>query len=319
MSAPSQSTPPPNLRRPFQDVPPPEPFFKTREFALFVRLGILAVFVLAAVLLYLPTLEKRATDETAAQQHAAAAPKVIVTPEQAQARETALFSKFEGALTDSKNGDDFKITPGYLKLLETLIKYSPDDLAAKAQKDLVWADVKADPEGWRGEFVRVRGIVGDHWAIKLPRPVLGRTDVYRSLLSDSEDALIFDMTEFPTDIDLSREVVDVEGIFYRTVKFENAAPLEGQKEAKIELPYLLARNIRKVPPAVDTGMRAFLQQHTLGIVGVIAFVITVATLLFLLVQSKNRRRKAPAPAPTSIREMLEQKLREEGHVPPPPQ
>ena len=315
MTAPTQPTPPPNQRRPFQDAPQAAPFYKSREFALFARLGGLAVVVLIGLLYYLPSLQERSAQDLAAKRHAVqqTAPKHELTPEETAARETALLSKFEGALNDSKNGDDFKLTPGYLKLLETLIKYSPDDIQAKAQKDLVWADALHDPESWRGEFVRVRGIIGEMWGIKLPRPVLGRTDVYRAQLSDSEDGLVFDITERPTQADLAREVVDIEGLFYRTVKFQT------QSGAVIEQPYLLVRNIRVVPPAVETGMRAFLRDHTLAIVGVIAFVITVLGLLTFLVQQKNRRRRAASPAPTSIREMLEQRLREEGHVPPPPQ
>jgi hypothetical protein len=184
---------------------------------------------------------------------------------------------------------------------------------AKATRDLDLEGAQKDPDAWRGEWVRARGIVVEMWAIRLARPVLGRTDVFRGVLSDGEKHFFVDWTEKPPGADFSREAVDVEGIFYRAVSYEGAT---GERHSNA--PLLLVRNVKVVDPAHEGGFSGTIRENMLTIVGTLAFAIFLAALLLSWAQKRGKRTRARAQ-PATIREMFEKKLREEGRVPPAPQ
>lgn len=241
-------------------------------------------------------------------------PKERLTPEQIEARKTALLSKFEGALADIENDSplNYNETPGYRKLLEILIRFTPEEITKRTSLEFDWATAMADPDGWRGEFVRARGILRDMWAIKLKSPVLGRPDIYRGLLSDGENAFFIDLTERPPDLKAdNRDVLEVEGVFYRTVRYE------GQKGEWFTQPLLVVRNVAVVKAAADTGFSAWLSENGLWVIaGMAVFVISVA----LLLSSFRKQRRPPrggSAASGSFHDMFDQKLRESGKVPPP--
>ncbi|MDZ4774407.1 MAG: hypothetical protein SGI72_14865 [Planctomycetota bacterium] len=261
------------------------------------------------------TLQK--AEATEAQKARAAAraivPKEKLTPEQIEARRSSLLAKFEGALSDVENGQplNYNETPGYRKLLEVLIRFTPEEVTKRTQLDFDWQAAMDDPDGWRGEFVRARGILSYMWAIKLKAPVLGRGDVYRAFLDDGETQFVIDLTERPPDLQAdSRDVLDVEGVFYRTVRYEDR---DGTLRT---LPLLVVRNISRVPAVVDTGWRAWLNEYSLYvIIGMAVFVTSAA----LLLSSFRRQRRPPGSgtaAGGSFQDMFDQKLRESGQVPP---
>lgn len=252
-------------------------------------------------------------------------PREKLTPEQIEARKTALYAKFEGALADTENDQplNYNETPGYRKLLEILIHFTPEEVTERTQVEFDWKTAMDDPDGWRGEFVRARGVLGMMWAIKLKTPVLGRKDVYRAVLADADHvdedipkdkpkpAILIDLTERPPDIvSDSREVLEVEGVFYRTVLYE------GRDGSQQRQPLLVVRNIRRLQSATETGWRLWLSQNGLWIVAGLALFVISAVLLF---SSFRRQRRPPrgGPPPTTIHDMFDQKLREAGKVPPP--
>src|SRR5262245_39354256 len=81
---------------------------------------------------------------------------VRVPPEEAARR---LESLYEGTLVGVKDGSDFEETPAYRRLLEILGGYREDELRAKNPRTFDRAAVSADPDAWRGELVRIHGLV----------------------------------------------------------------------------------------------------------------------------------------------------------------
>src|SRR6185503_18306994 len=92
------------------------------------------------------------------------------------------------------------------------------------------------------QFVRVRGLVGGVYAVKLNRPLRGITDVWRGTVAqpNGSEAFVFDLVEKPTDFEIQRSVVEVEGLLYRTVSYTSK-----RLDARVA-PYLLARNLHVI-------------------------------------------------------------------------
>src|SRR5262249_56676559 len=130
-------------------------------------------------------------------------------------------------------------------------------------------------DAWRGQFVWTRGIVAHRWAERLKNPVSGFEDVYRAILTDGDgsEGVVVDMLEEPPRVELQSEPVDVQGIFYRTVKYPNAA----KKTEEVVVPYLLVKTMRPViqPPRDPSGVLR--DPKVMGLIA-IALVIGVARL-----------------------------------------
>ena len=227
--------------------------------------------------------------------------------------ETRLATLFEGALADSKNGEPFAETPGYAKLLSSLAAYAPAEVTQLADADLDHAGVMADPDRFRGEFVRVRGLIAYIEAHRLDRPVLGAVDVYRGVVTkaDGSEGVWFDMLEPPPAVDLEEDVVDIEGVFYRTVRYENR---KGQEQ---QAPWLIVRNFTRPEPESlpRTGPSSPIKYVLIG--AVLAY-LGGRLIVFLRQQSKQRTRSEPREG-TSIRQMmLDQRGKRDRESPRPP-
>lgn len=304
-------------RRPFQDQGAPGDVLKSGEFKrVFLLLGLL-VLVGGGFVLFQLSLVHKAEEQQAARVQSEThklVPKEKLTPEQIEARRIALLSKFEGALSDVENDQplNYNETPGYRKLLEQLIRFTPEEITQRTQVEFDWQAAMDDPDGWRGEFVRARGILSEMWAIRLKSPVLGRPDVYRAVLSDGENPFFIDLTERPPDlVSDSRDVLEVEGVFYRTVKYE------GRDGSWQRQPLLVVRNLHRVEAVTETGWRQWLSQNGLWVIAGMAIFVISAVLLFSSFRRQRRPLRGGARAPQTIHDMFDQKLRESGKVPPP--
>jgi hypothetical protein len=296
-------------RRPFEGQPPPEPFHRAPEFQRFIWLiGLLVVVVLMVL-------------------YALAGSKALKPPAQAPvastkvpadvdpiARSMRLSTLFEGALVDSHNGAGFVETEGYRHLLETLANYPADQVEKLATRKLDWAAAKADPDGWRGEFVWTRGVIANRWAERLRSPVFGAQDVYRVILTDGDatDGVVVDMLEEPPAVSLRGDPVDVQGIFYRTLRYAAV----GYKD-ELVLPYVLAKSMRAVErPKRNAG--GILREHGATALAGMALAIGAARLLIYAFQRRSRRPRAASPVPTvGFKKMFENRLNEGDRSPGP--
>lgn len=295
------------LQRPFLQPQDYEPFWKTKEFVRFAALAgvaIVSLFVFAAIGL-------RQEESSRREEEAAKSAWPALSAAEREQRLAAQDTLFEGALRDTKSGEGFVQTAGYRKLLDSLSRYRPEDVDQRAQRSLDWNALTTDPEPWRGEFVRLRGLLGGMWAEKLETPVFDHADVWRGLLTDAEgdNGVLFDILERPADADsLHRQAVDVTGVYYRNVGYTNE-----QGETRT-VPWIIVRSIALVPPAADTSYKATLADNTLLIVALLAFAVLAGRVLFWSLRKKGR--PAPAPGPQTIREVLEANRRKAGIRPP---
>lgn len=303
----------PPRRRPFESSGPPPSFFGSTEFQRILWFaGLLAFLTLFA--LYFAGRAKQASEPKPAE---APPPPALLSPQSLDEQRAKLLTMFEGALGDTQNGDDFEETQGYRRLIQTLTAYSPEEVSARATRSLDYAAFMAQPDAYRGEFVRVRGVVSHMFTEKLREPIFDTTDVYRGFLADADGSIgtFFDLPTPPPRFDMRREAFDVEGIFYRTVRYEN------QRGEFKEVPYVLARNMREVESAPAHHM-GFLSDHTaVLLVGMALAIFCVRLLMYLAQRRRGRARPTPPAGAPNFRDMFDEKLREErrrsGGLPPP--
>ncbi|HUR28141.1 MAG TPA: hypothetical protein VM509_08135 [Planctomycetota bacterium] len=286
-------------RRAFLEPAPRQPFLKTREgrfIALFVVL-----FVLCSIQLFLSyrkAQEKvQQAAEAQAREAAAAAIPQPTLEERLEQKRAEIPTLFEGALADTSNGDPFLESPGYAKLIETLAKMTPEEVVARTPSYFDdYAKLVEQPDLYRGEFVRVRGLVGGVWANKLQRTVPGVRDVWRGTVAtaDSSETYLFDLVGDLPPITPQETVVEVHGLIYRTVGYE------GQTHIQRVAPYLLARKIRTIEAKSESGNQSTFWAILVGIVVIIGY------LLFRSVLRGQRRASEPAPR---LRAMFEERQR----------
>ena len=312
MSAPTDSPRgPESPRRPFQDAPEPTPFHRSPEFQRLIWFASLLVFVALFVVYLLQTTETAPSTASSGDQAESHAP--ALSPAELEARRAKIATLFEGSLTDTQNGDEFRESPGYWRLLQLLTSYTPEEVAQRATRRLDYASVMNEPDAWRGEFITVRGVLSAMYAVKLKSKVFGIEDVYRGFMTDAdgENGLVFDLPSPPPAFEMRRSPIDIEGILYRTARYEN------EKGKMLVVPYVLARTMRVVA-SPKVGTAGFLKDHG-GTLLVLMGLAIFTTRLLMYVFQRRARRRAPARPDrhAGFHEMFEEKLREDRHAPGP--
>lgn len=275
---------------------PPKPFLRT---PIGLRVLLLALLLTTAAMM-LWSRERRADQDAKARSaraaEAAASAPVAPTEEQLSERRRKLSTAFEGALNDTVNGDDFVETPGYRRLIEILAASSSEDVARRASNYLDHAAAMATPDMFRGEYVRVRGLLGGLSAYKLDAPVHDITDVWRGTIAQpdgEQDTVVLDLVGEPPELELRRSVVEVEGLLYRTVAYESRS---GEQRVA---PYLLARSVRVLPGRAG-GSHSARTRLMVTACGVGAIVV------YFLIRYSARARSAPrSRRPAGFKQMFE--------------
>jgi hypothetical protein len=209
-----------------------------------------------------------------------------------------LDTLFEGALVGAVDGEGFSETPGYRKLVESISHHSEAELIEKARTELDHAGSLAAPDKWRGAIVHLRGLVaGIETVLLLSGPIGAESDVYRTFITeaDGSEGVVVDLVEHPPEVELQYDVVDVEGVFFRTVQYEN------RKGEMVTAPYLIARNLRVLDLDKVPGRTVMdpLGQILIGA----ALLFVVVRVLMSMQRSRSRSRGAvrlrpPPPPPT---------------------
>ncbi len=283
-------------RRAFLEPQPRQPFLKTRE-GIFVACFAF-LFVLSCIGLFIQYRRAQAKVEQAAEQSAREAIQAAseASLEERLAKKRAdLGTSYEGAFADTKNGDPFVETAGYAKLIELLAVMSPEATAAKAQSYVEdYAKLVEQPDLLRGEWVRVRGLIGGMRAVKLDNQVNDIRDVWRGTVAqpNGSEAFVFDFIGTPPAFEVQETVVEVDGLMYRTVSYESRT--HEQRTA----PYLLTRSIRTIKAVSDSGAEAKFWVILVGICVIIGY---------LLVRSVLRAQRRQNQPPTRLRAMLDER------------
>jgi hypothetical protein len=209
-------------------------------------------------------------------------------------REPVDDERWEGTLAEAVDGQDFAETPGYRRLLEIIGQMGEDELRQGAEQQLNIAEALAQPDAWRGKIVRLHGLVAWMQAVKLESPLGESEDVYRALVTqpDGTAGVAVDFLHPPPELGIQRDVIEVEGVFLRTVRYENKGGTH------VEAPYLIARGLRRLD--VD-ALRRSTALGGLGKILIAAAVIFLVMRVLLLV----RRRRAGERRPQGGRPLRE--------------
>jgi hypothetical protein len=219
------------------------------------------------------------------------------------ARRSVAEKLFGPEIWQVKDWEDFDEAPEYRRVVEAMANLDPkfieDNLAFSL--NLYFDDVKKDPSTYRGQFVRMRGIVHHSFgAKKLDKPIAGRIDVYRGLITDPGDddelpVAFFDMLDRPPDFDKGYEAMELDAVFFRTVRYET-------KNGKIRsAPWLIARTITPIQRQKDGTTPVG------GLAVMTAFLALSFAIVYLVRRGRPKSRAVPA-APAGFRSMFERKL-----------
>jgi hypothetical protein len=215
---------------------------------------------------------------------------------------------------------DLEPEPQWRRALEVTAGLD-DELIAKSVRFSLsqhFDEVMKDPAAFRGQFVRMRGVVWKNFrAFKLVPPIAGRGDFYRGQISDDDPdspVVFFDLLDRPADFDKDAyETVEIDAAFYRTVEYE-AQPEKGQTKGRIRrAPWLIAKTFRvmKAPPhpTVSTAV---------GLGVIVAFLALFFGIVYLL--RRGPARKASGVPEAGFRSMFERRRQQappmEGEEPP---
>ena len=209
---------------------------------------------------------------------------------------------FEGHLLDTENGQDFVETQGYRRLLETLYNYSKQEVHAEIEGDFSFEEALKNPDAWRGRFVRVRGLLAGYEAVRQREPIGRNVDVYRGAVmtrwpgqgaeENASEGVVIDLLEPPPERIASQTLVDVEGIFYRTVRYEN------KEGGTTEAPYVLARTLQPV------NLEAVEKKHSIDLMGMVLIGLAVAYIVGRVVFSLSRKSRRPESRGSGLQEAL---------------
>jgi hypothetical protein len=230
------------------------------------------------------------------------------TPQsQADAVRIRQSTLFEGALLDSHNGQDFVESSGWRKLFESVSKTTDAAMQFHPARLLSYEDAMRDPELFRGEWVSVRGVLNHIWAEKLDPPIGKHPYYFRGILNqtDGSDGVMFDvlLEEAPHEIESRRDLVEIEGVFYRTVRYET------RQGVWLEAPYVIVRRFGPLVPEdlESAGMSlSSMLWVALGIAATIASAFYIASA-----HQRERRRLAQDARRSSDFRYLFQKRAEE--------
>lgn len=179
-------------------------------------------------------------------------------------------------------------------------------------------EVMKDPAAFRGQFVRMRGVVWKNFrAFKLTPPIAGRGDFYRGQISDDDPdspVVFFDLLDRPDDFDKDAyETVEIDAVFYRMVEFE-AKPAPGKPKGEMRrAPWLIAKTFRviRAPPHPTVST-------TVGLALIVGFLALFFGIVYLL--RRGPARKTSGVPEAGFRNMFEERRqqspRTEGEEPP---
>jgi hypothetical protein len=224
----------------------------------------------------------------------AADPGAVASIAARRAEIEALFGK---DIWDVHDGTDFDESPQWRKVALTMAEMDPATITQRLEFSLNdrYADVMKSPELYRGRFVRMRGIVAPNYrAYKLKEPLGGRGDVYRGWVSDpdpDEPPVVFDMLDRPPEfktVAKVADVVDVEGVFFRTVRYEASAG--NGRTHMVEVPWIIGRTVK----VYDQPKRTI--PLLTGLLTTVGFLALLFGIVYL--SSRGRRPHAGGNRPT---------------------
>lgn len=248
-----------------------------------------------------------------------AAPPAAPKPEEtAEERRQRVQTMFEGAFSKVSDGADFDQSRAWLDILKGLARLEPGYVSERATDWLDWNRAVSEPATQRGSYVRVRGLVARVDTEKLVTPVGDITDVWRCYIGDpnGKELKVVDLLKKPgPDLDVGRDVLDVDAVFFRLVGYDLAKTGRNGEVQHVEAPYLIGQSatIYVAPERGPQGMARIVL-----LAGLVGGAILVAVVVARQRVTPRRRHPALLDKPgVGIREMFEMRRREGSARPPP--
>jgi hypothetical protein len=207
-------------------------------------------------------------------------------------RRRLVAEKLHGAWHDVADGSDFAETPGYRKLIATLVDHKrPGDVVADPPPFDRQAAMRT-PELLRSDTFVLNGVVNDFWAVKLDEKIFQIEDVWRVFVGDIDglNGVVIDVVDRPPPIENRRDRIEIEAQFYRLVTF-------AADKSHPTLPYLIARSVR-VLPGQQRSM--FNLSDPMNLVMVIALGTVVLWAVVRIVSSRPKAPRAQWRAPRTL-------------------
>ncbi len=213
----------------------------------------------------------------------AAAPEEVPPPPPSRIPEGAVV--LDGALrgvTDLTELRGVETEPAYRRLLDHVSSIEPAAIERESEGPVAYSTILKHAGELRGRIFHFAGLVTDWDPLRLVDPVRGREDVYRVFLMDLDrDAgFVCDLADRPPALERRQDRVEVDGAFYKVLRFENR---QGQSR---EAPFFIARSIRIVAPPVDQEAEQAISAGKYIITGLLAAGF-LAFMVIVWIQSKR--------------------------------
>lgn len=209
-----------------------------------------------------------------------------------------------------KDGTDFAEEPQWRHAIEVMANLDPKVIEENLQfsLNLHYEEVMQHPEAFRGQFVRMRGVIHHSFgAIKLDKPIAGRGDFFRGPIADPDDdspIVFFDLLDRPPEFDEGYDGMELDAVFYRTVTYET-------KYGKLRsAPWLIGRTVSII-------QKPKAEAKTWSSLGVMTAFLALVISIVYLVRRGGRPRTVSGVNPADFRGMFERKLGDERPKEPP--
>ena len=225
----------------------------------------------------------------------------------------ALAEKLFGPdLFKVKDWEDLAEEPQWRNAVEVMAGLDPKFIEEHLSfsLNLEFDEVMKHPSDFRGQFVRMRGVVSrkSYGAKKLDKPIAGHVDVFRGQVSDPDDdspVVFFDVLDRPADFQPGYDGVQIDAMFYRAVTYQS-------RDGKFrKVPWIvghtvIAKNATTTAPPTGVGAGAMTAFLAIGI-----------AIVYLV--RRGRPAKAPAGVrPAGFRDMFDRRINPKRREEPPP-
>jgi hypothetical protein len=141
-------------------------------------------------------------------------------------------------------------------------------------------------------------MVADLEAARLREPLGEHVDAFRAFITeaDGSEGVVVDFLEQPPALELQRDVVDVEAVFYRLLRYEN------RKGEMVDVPYLIARDLRRLDEAAPR--KTVFDSMSMILIGA-----AVAFLVVRIVRSMRSQKSGASPSAERAARLLRERAR----------
>ncbi|MFH1227225.1 MAG: hypothetical protein V1701_04890 [Planctomycetota bacterium] len=221
-----------------------------------------------------------------------------ITPDISTAPPPIIYKRFEGMLDYVHDREKLRQDEPYNTLLKYIHSLTPAEITAKVNTNITFNDLITNPKKYRGEIIRVSGVVLYLNPYKLKTNPAGVDIYYEGILGDSVkgEKYRFHVIERPESFktfDEERSQADagiVEGAFLKIISYELAPTVQLVKKKTWEdAPFIIGQRLVKIEVKEPGEITQF--KYFIGVFVVLAFVIIIAIFVIATYRNKPKPRR----------------------------